>query len=1711
MSITPQDLLQLITLNDQFKTPELVKEYEALQKDAQFTKIFSFTSSLIHYSPYYIIDLHNKGFEIEMLQILQKAEPEQVNPIIGLIVGLLDDFSYYVSSKQVLEQSLTLLSPSDGKIQSNIHSTLVYCLNTTIDSCAARPRAFVSLDHDAPFVEITLNTRSLPEDKLSVSMWIYLPESLPEDFCTNMFTIRSEGHDLVKFTIMNNEVYRGDWRSPNFSKLTGIRVPEGQWNFVTVDFERGQNSIITSAEIKGNKSEIFQLPLEALSGEEICLQFGGQHKFVPHWPLLGPICINSQRDEQSIKTINQNGPRIPITHPNAYYVLPTFGDKDELDLQTTNSTTISAKIVGDNKPKLYRSALDVLIEFCGVQTLLPLYSMIDKYCENPADISGFMVVLIEIIMKILMCSKLARDQFLKVSGFSIIAQFLLKQRHQNLTYDFYKKCYSLYQKIENPAFRKQILNNIILNFGLWAHSTDENCKLVSRHWSRVVYTDNMAEALEAVSYDMILAGMRTYFWYTEAKGEKCEYGANSTNPRSPDLNIKVIRSNIIQTLYNIAITEFKAEYLTSLIGHCISLSDVQQINDIIVLIKLLAMAETQPYQTITDKLDQFNILHHLLNNENSDLFFNVLEIFAALHVTNSMTSIKPRVHANLLMELIPQVFFNMDIFSLIVPLTMKYPEFSSLMFYMIMNINDDKCIDLVKKHIKPDFEYGAKKNWVLWPTISALAKGGEYADFAIDLIANSVEFDWAFTFSTIDVVGRALGISYEHYKGMYLNCLCKRLLANPLLKFDLQHDFWDLATFFIFMRPEDSEYSVTKVTLDKSVFNFDVIPNIKKTVAEQVTKSSIMHKIEEMGNLPPQKYQYGLRLDKNGKWLDADLAINLIKQAVRTKSETFHNTSCILAAFAIQDKEFEAYECITTLLSMKIATEPALALIQHRDKRHNGPQTNTDVIEKLIQTHEKYYTTLATFPVEVAQKFGRFEEKSIAAKNIIFSMNENDVSSVTMNQMEEYINSVTTLKWHYQRHADRLLSYVTHDGAPWYKEEEKTENEEICISRTSSRNFIPMEIEHIKAVDYGQPVNTDKEYDDATEEFKKKRKAFYSQKTDRSVPDEVKVVDMRKYALPGTLYHIDETKEDIILYINEKNMELQFVEANYALTFDDSNTKKVMYREIKGLPIGLEIFTTSRLSYLISINDFNSLTILRRIALLPGFNNIEVMTKLPHDWINEKKLTDRWINYELTTFDYLCILNDYAGRSFNMASIYPVFPNVNTEATEKYNKRSTLRILGTVEPYKGALAKISGGKQDEKVIKDVNEIRTFYPPELYSSGVCLSKDVKLPEGCNSVLDFVKKNVDKLDFADEVVVSFLDEVFGVNSYFKSFIEFDDEFINNVEKRVDHEVNLEFKENKPIRLFYWPHPRRPPMEISIPRKIRCPFPLFNSTIIVNETKVSGCYVSAVAFENNQQLKRIVVAKGEDKLPKIVVTELPLKLELGKLGSSMIADIIHKRTVIGNRFGEIFEVNGDEKLLEVGSYFDQPIKMLVAGSEHIASVHDSNVICVWASRNPYKFLYLLPSYRGNVTACYIDSEASTMVVGIDDKSIDVFSLTQGKVLTTIKMDFAPTKLSIAGYAQLIVATDGNKICTFDMEGHKINEREFSANIQWIGCSKRHIALTLDKKNVNVIDVHSLAGIEPLITCDVDIRDVFYASTPNCLTVLTSAGEFIVLHFPN
>ena len=1782
---------------------------DVFQKQGKIIPYITFLNLLCRYSRKNIFAIHNARVELSLLRLIETMSEEKSPDIFGTVVAFISTVTTIVSSADFVNEIISALKPR--KYNHQVHSLFLSTFTELVQSSLVYPRCYLFLGKHSNAVKLTATPSSVFTGNFSVGEWINIPSGLPPDYVINFMKINQNDKELltisIKECVLHITVVSYQRRT---EVITQTKIPTDTWVFLAIDFERHITDYFITFYIHGiQKDAQFQAPIISFGQGPIDVYFAGQHEECNIEPMMGSFAVSKPMGEEFYREVAIKGPREVINSFSAYIEF-TFTQTDHIGITCELDSEITASIIGQ-KQIHKRSFVDVLIEYLGLESLIPLFSYMRKQKITEQERPNYPLTLIQPILTALLQSKIARNSFIAMHGFAIIAKLMMKQPPVFINYDLYRKVFAFFQQLDDKRMRKDVIDDFLLNSTLWIHASGEEQKLITRHWSRHLFSSDLIdEVLTVRSFEDILFQIRTHYWYTEIEKDVIEFGSKSDNPRPKDLPIFEIRSNIIPILYEIAVHSLDAEKFRSLIGHIITLADNKQTCDLLVLIKLLAVSDTTPYSKVEQELDLFNAFHHLLNNEDNDLVFNIVDVFATLHLTKFMVVPKPNIHVNLLMDLIPEVCFNIDMFSLLIPFVERYTDFLPLLFYHLTRFDHDDTINLVMKHLKPNKEFSKKKEWVFWPIVAALYKGGEFERFIMDFIANSLENNWAFTFSTIDVIGRALNVSTEGAKSMFINQLCKTLLDSKLPGHVAQHAFFDIAFFFVFFRPVQPipiSKSIEKLCAENPSFvEFNPEHEEEHTISHsQMLKPVLYEKIKKIteGDLP--EYSYGLRMDENGHWLDAELAINLCKQATRTKLQTFHNVSCILSAFALQDREEEALEQISGLLSAKIADESFIRVIQNRDKRYTGELKATDCFEKLIEITDKYNNELIAMTKTVADKLIRFQERTNDAMDVIFSKSDGDLHSITGKQMNNYHSKLVTRQDMIRRQSEQLVFNSEYIGAPFYdpihikyenqaerymkprklepvvrttsfesfKDEfsqymeqsptpkkslnteymdikheiedrkqrkastyDEEQDYDLYVSPLACSNFVPIKL--IKCPkDKKEYItkNTDSEYLSSEKKYKSSLKTHYSQYLPKAIPELNSDSTSQNVVIPANLLTLEKI---IPIYFSVKPNYFEIIYSDHVVKqFDSTNVIKVMFRSIHSMQNGLEVFATNRKTYLVELKDYNSYKCLRAIKEMPGFENIEVTTVEPSEYIKQIGLQERWLNNKISNYEYLMRLNDIAGRSFNCLTIYPIMPNLsnNRDLTKpmprNLSKREVLRLLASREPFKNLMIELNGGYIDDKIITDVDNVKTEFTPEFYASPSFLSEDVKIPDDNSTLLDYIIANRMKLE-SPEVTANlchWIDSVFGIlqsGSMIRNEMVTKD-ILNNVNQRVDIECQIEFNGIQPLKLFKTNHPAKEfstkPRFDTI-RVTETNLPSLNRLAILMDDCYSNVLAACTVVSKDGSIYSIILQPGECEVVKPLIRKGDIQLRFHSSDkvtpnnfSKSVTDLVY-----GSPRGNISLISLTSET-EIGSYLS-PVKFIASDAYHIVTVHRNNTTNIWTTKklidsyHSSNLIYSIHSSRAIVECCAVLTMFDIAALGLSDDTIDIISLATGKIERTIITPYTPKKILITDNFGLLVVFSSDvernlhNISVFRQTGALISSVEVPYNV-------KHWFFTKSTTGFDrVYLVSDESKFYKFYSCILDLTDDFFYITPDevdglftsdssVVTAVTKNGIFITI----
>lgn len=1578
----------------------------------QCSEAFSYIINLCdtNISNVFILGKYEVDYDLVNL-IFENEDDQRMIPVIGLSLQLVSNIAQFSSTPKVVSKLLSLLKPMNG-VLSTLHATYVVTLFNLVTLSMKSPPSVLPIGEGKPTIFVEEIDANAIYDHIYFGFWLYVLKNT-KNITSPLIKIYDNKDKSYIFNLVDNQI---ELRVPENQErfLFSDKISYDRWSFILVGFTRDASILDVVLYIDDVKSQetatIENLRLDRSS--QVMLQIGSNQTGRSY---MGPIgMFNRIEDALAMYTI---GPRL-FDRDAILYVTPQVIE-GELNILQRSNCNISAELKGEHYP-VPTTFFDILTRNFMMENLIPLFRTLDMKLVNGDTVSPFCGAVVDIIIDSLSSSKFTEEEFITHHGFEVIGHCLAISEQRNLTYHQFQKFYFVFITSKNDRLRRVILKNILLNPDIWVHASDDDQKLIAKDWGINLYEKNYQICREICNFDTLLMYLRVYYWYEPVEQDVALCTSLSKYPRTPNMSVKDIRDEIIYILTMLAKKQFTEENLKSILAHAVGCKDPQQTIDLLFLIKVLIVSEEQPFNKVESAWSYFNVLHHLVNNDNEELSFAGIETIAALHLLEHFSTIPVKYHVGVLIEELPLSSLSIEYFAKLIPLINKYPDFYPLCFYYVLH-EGEKTGDALLQYIKINSQFAKKRTWAFWPILTALTFGGELMEGIMEFLAKCSNEHWRTTFSLIQVIAEALGVDDARPKSVYMHSLTKSLLDQPLLSFEYLHDFFDLVIFHLFFRHKE----VKKPMLENLLLEIDPSLEVLSESCEAFTQQSLtdfsesedrvlknfnrrefMEKLDKV--VIDNEYNFGLNMDKDGKWLDAYFALDVIKQARRTRVQTYHNFSCMLASFALKERKEEAREAIKDLLDDNVAEQMFIDMMMQERSDH------TDCYERIIRDCTEHNDTIVNYTKEVIDKIKHYIEKVLNGVSTLIENTDNSIFSDMRFSIRNFIADVSLMHNFCDKKCEAIEHSFTAPSGPWFTPKDKKQK---MLSMYNCYENIPM-----KMIEYDELP----EMEDTVEYLKNKYTLFELMK----IPDFCEISfemenDNQKIVLTCDRIEITGTTSaklfvytDCIEIFNKKKM----------IHIDARNIKQIMFRMIRHLPTGLEIFTISNESYLLNLDRFNSLTLLTGIKSLDEYNHIEIQTKMPKEYLESKNITEKWVKHEITNFEYIMELNNISGRSFNDLSNYPVIPKF-LELDHNYkvvirdfsdisnydlSSQNMMKLLSFVEPFKTYC---------NKPVELLEALKSeVYVPE-YFVDIDLFHGVELPFGFKSseeLITFIFEAFENF-VVSEKLPAFIDNFFGINQNKFKFVN-EDVWSKGSSTDIDYFMSVVNKINDegqlPARLFEMSHVTRYPINVLGSPKLN--------------------------------LNDIEIVIDEDNTDTI-------------LCKTRIDD---ESIVYGTKDGYVVRTNPD-------------IRIKIS-EESIVSIHcDKNLIACGCTDGKFKVLYTksleyythFPFFTSTVSIVKI-SERFGLVYGSTDEFIFIYSLAEKKQILCIETHKNATSVCVSNIYGIVCFSFGNDIFTFSINGDKLSSRNFDMNI-----TKLEFVIEHQKEMLMITDGSHFQYIDPVV----------------------------------
>lgn len=155
----------------------------------------------------------------------------------------------------------------------------------------------------------------------------------------------------------------------------------------------------------------------------------------------------------------------------------------------------------------------------------------------------------------------------------------------------------------------------------------------------------------------------------------------------------------------------------------------------------------------------------------------------------------------------------------------------------------------------------------------------------------------------------------------------------------------------------------------------------------------------------------------------------------------------------------------------------------------------------------------------------------------------------------------------------------------------------------------------------------------------------------------------------------------------QNKIDADILKQYFSHRFPLSQIKEVHLRKYNLRRSALEIFLVDQTSYFLNFTTKTRNKIFSKILSLQPQNLLYGSGRSPSELLKTSGLTQKWVNREISNFEYLMQLNTIAGRSYNDLSQYPVFPWILADYSspvldlnDEKSFRDLSRPIGVVNP-----------------------------------------------------------------------------------------------------------------------------------------------------------------------------------------------------------------------------------------------------------------------------------------------------------------------------------------------------------------------------------------------------------------------------------------------
>lgn len=523
--------------------------------------------------------------------------------------------------------------------------------------------------------------------------------------------------------------------------------------------------------------------------------------------------------------------------------------------------------------------------------------------------------------------------------------------------------------------------------------------------------------------------------------------------------------------------------------------------------------------------------------------------------------------------------------------------------------------------------------------------------------------------------------------------------------------------------------------------NFDMTPlawsQTRFEGVGKMTLATLMNKITALNRYDVEQV-FGISWTNNGKWESLDLAKLALDVFLKEPDVDYCETVMMILAFLTCFEPEKTYSHVLKEIERVAGFENVRAVSfynYHARKYGIQPLTEEDEASTVVKANEflrEFAETKSTssYLDELIDALGHHSVQSQSYRNAVSFYGQ-----ISADLIASYKDEVAAETSSAKRLWKQFWRSVTIDRAPWNPSHLESEDGTVHFKRdfTLCTAFCPFKLRQNFGFDDHMKASLARDTGDfkiASELVEERRLKELAEKRAKSGTakilddlDETEDTTSDAGEILVTTNCIVELPCEIITVNHTQNAFFSLQKNVLILTKDDTS-KTIPIRDIRYVfkrtqlhkETAIEIFDVHGMSYFINFPSTYSDTVLQLFKSTKRPKTVTIQTQPFKTFWQQSKITQQWVNREISNFEYLIMLNMYSGRSFNNVSQYPMMPWILTDYS------SDVLDLRNPNFYRD-LSKPIGAMDPERLSTLLEQYEAIgsmgIPPYLYTNG-CVS-------------------------------------------------------------------------------------------------------------------------------------------------------------------------------------------------------------------------------------------------------------------------------------------------------------------------------------------------------------------------------------------------------